>query len=248
MKEVILFVEYGGLGDHLFFSPLPRLLKTKGIADKVFLSRKSPFRSQQIYDLVWKNNPYFDGMSDKDPSPKILPNSKIDKVINLIASSYEIIDIDSEISPEIYGLTIDPNSPSRKGNYIDLNYVSFVGAISILDKIKLLFRYKEFVVINPAWYLIPFVLRRFIRTISLLDYLSLIRNSSNFVCLASGGATLAAAVGKSAVVYYGYGQPSIFHHKSNTNIMMGSKNWFRINLCRILFKYNEIKKNFNKNK
>lgn len=248
MKEIILFVEFGGLGDHLFFSPLPRLLKSYGLADKVFLSNKSPFRNSQTYDLVWKDNPFFDGISFEEPSHSLPSDSKIDKVINHIASSYGLTDVEFELLPEVYGFNPTGNSSYRGGKYLDLNYISFVGGFSIIDKFKLLWKYKNHIVVNPSWDILPFVSKRCVYTSGLLDYASLIVDSDNFVCLASGGATLAAALNKNATVYYGYGQPTIFHHKTNLNIMVGGGGFYRRQLCRMLFKYNQLRKFYNKSK
>lgn len=56
-KKLVIQVANGGLGDHLLYSSLPELLwKQKGI--KTFISNKSVFRSQVIFDFVWQLNPY----------------------------------------------------------------------------------------------------------------------------------------------------------------------------------------------
>jgi hypothetical protein len=55
--RLVIQVIYGGLGDHLVYSALPELLrKQKQI--RVFLSTKSIFRNQEIWDFIWKQNPY----------------------------------------------------------------------------------------------------------------------------------------------------------------------------------------------
>lgn len=56
-KRLVIQVVYGGLGDHLVYSALPELLwKQKKI--KVFVSTKSIFRNQEIWDFVWGQNPF----------------------------------------------------------------------------------------------------------------------------------------------------------------------------------------------
>jgi ADP-heptose:LPS heptosyltransferase len=46
----------------------------------------------------------------------------------------------------------------------------------------------------------------------LLDYCKIILSSKKFLCFSSGSATLAAALKKPAIVFYGMGQNHIFHH------------------------------------
>jgi hypothetical protein len=52
----------GGLGDHLIYTTLPELYSKLGY--KVYISSKSVYRTDEMYDLVWKLNPYIEGISD----------------------------------------------------------------------------------------------------------------------------------------------------------------------------------------
>ena len=65
-KRKILYVAFGGLGDHLLFSTLPELLDYHGY--DFYLSHLSEFRNTQTLDLVWKSNPYFKGISEEPPN------------------------------------------------------------------------------------------------------------------------------------------------------------------------------------
>jgi hypothetical protein len=61
--RLVIQVIYGGLGDHLVYSALPELLwKQKQI--KVFISTKSIYRNQDIWDFIWKQNPFVDLTED----------------------------------------------------------------------------------------------------------------------------------------------------------------------------------------
>lgn len=56
MPFIVRF-EYGGLGDHLVWSGIPKLVYEKyGV--KMGISKSSKFRNGGIYDFVWKDNPY----------------------------------------------------------------------------------------------------------------------------------------------------------------------------------------------
>ena len=46
----ILYVDFGGLGDHLAFSTLPEICDKNGY--DLFLNSKSKFRDNQIFELV----------------------------------------------------------------------------------------------------------------------------------------------------------------------------------------------------
>ena len=43
--ELIIEIKYGGLGDHLFFSPIPRLSKKQFPNTKVYISEHSEYRN-----------------------------------------------------------------------------------------------------------------------------------------------------------------------------------------------------------
>lgn len=73
-RQIIFQLNAPGLGDHLFFSCLPRLAKEQGICKQFFVSEFSNFsRNQGLYkSLIWENNPYVDGIV-KEPSNITLP-------------------------------------------------------------------------------------------------------------------------------------------------------------------------------
>ena len=68
-RTVVLAVHAGGLGDHLAYSALPRLYKRAGAARVLLSSRTNcgePFaRNREIAELVWRDNPFVDGMTDE---------------------------------------------------------------------------------------------------------------------------------------------------------------------------------------
>lgn len=65
-NKKILYIDYGGLGDHLAFSTIPE------ICDKndydFYISNKTEFRSDGIFKLVWELNPFFKGITDEEPN------------------------------------------------------------------------------------------------------------------------------------------------------------------------------------
>jgi len=58
----ILYVNYGGLGDHLAFSTLPEVCDKNGY--DFYLSDKTKFRDNEIFQLIYNINPFFKGVID----------------------------------------------------------------------------------------------------------------------------------------------------------------------------------------
>jgi hypothetical protein len=245
--KIIIKVEYGGLGDHLFHSPLPRLLKENKYATKVFLSSESSFRSHDIFNFVWKDNPYLDGISSKSPTKIINLNPQVDKIMNKIAACYGVNNIDYEIIPEIF-CNFKVDNEFKDNKYLDLNYISFVGAFSFLDEIEIIKKMKDYILVNPQKYLLPFIGKRYIKTRNFDQYISLIYSCKSFACLTSGGASVSAAFSKTALVFYGFGHPDTNRHSINNNILIGGEGFLRRQLCRYLFKKNQLRLAFSRNK
>ena len=248
MTEIILKIEFGGIGDHLFHTPLPRLLKQLGLADKVFLSESSAIRNNESLDFVWGTNPFLDGFSPLPPTKLTPVKTNSSALMNIIAAHHGIPDQGNELAPELYK-TIDISTKFTKNSYIDLNYTSFVGALTIFDMRTIFSLHPDHIILNPSpiiCALLPH--RKFIFTNSLIEYVTVIKSCESFICLASGGATLASALNKQAVVYFGHGFPDTIKHKTNNYIQFGSDNFFRHQLARILFKKNQIRIHFSKNK
>jgi len=239
VSEYIFHVEYGGLGDHLFYSPLPRLLKEHGIADKVYLSTASRFRSAETYDLVWGTNPYLDGRSDAPPTKTTSLIPSVNKIINLAIAEHSLVPRD-ELNPEIY--LPDQVADRYVGNhYIDFNYTSYTGAFTMLDALRILRKDPQLVVVNPSKKLSRYIKNRHVVTTSLWDYALLIKSAGSFAALASGGATLSLALGRPCTMYYAYGHNQLFRHSANQNICIGGNNIIRKLISRYLIKRNSLR-------
>ena len=63
MTNKVFFAQpWGGLGDNLQFTTLPKLFSEKGI--DFFLSQSNTYRNSEIYDFCWAKNPYVKGVSN----------------------------------------------------------------------------------------------------------------------------------------------------------------------------------------
>lgn len=64
-KEIVLNIKYGGLGDWLSFTSLPRLLKEKYDIDFYLTSESlNKIRDKDIFKMLFEQNPYFKGIKD----------------------------------------------------------------------------------------------------------------------------------------------------------------------------------------
>jgi hypothetical protein len=245
MSVVVLKVDYGGLGDHLFFSPIPRMLKEYGGVKYVYLSENSQIRNIQTFDLIWKKNPYLDGLTSELPTKTFPESRNFNKVMNIALSRYGLTNYEYELFPEIYAdIRTDERYLGKK--YIDLNYISFCGAFTFYDAILILRKRPNLILVNPSFILRIFSRNKFVITSSLVDYASLIYSSSCFSAVTSGGASLASALKKRCIVYYGYGHIKVYRHGNNKNIMIGGSGVLRKFISWIYIKKNSIKVRFNK--
>lgn len=87
-KKIILYQRYIGLGDTLQFSTLPERYAKLGY--KVYVSSKNNYRNQEIFDLVWKHNPYVEGVSDAEPNAGDVVYNKINFFYDNWAVEWEV--------------------------------------------------------------------------------------------------------------------------------------------------------------
>lgn len=208
--EFILNIEYGGLGDNLFYSPIPELLKKKYPDSKVYIFNSGNLRNKEINDLVWSKNPFIDGFTSKFKKPKKINLNKIfnENILSHIARQYTNVN-NSHLEPKIY-YKPKKNILFDNKTLIDLNYVSFVGAISHLKVNKYIDQFKNKIFVNkPDWVTSE---GEAVNDCSIEEYVDMIYSSKTFICLTSGSATLASSIGKGSICIYGYGQNKIFHH------------------------------------
>ncbi len=251
-STLIIEIPYGGLGDHLFHSHIPRIAKETGKFEKVYLSSNSLFRHADYKKIVWDLNPYLDGFIDK-PGVKV----DLEKIVPKIRNGCNLLDeimyhynLDDSIKmhePEIY------YKPIYKEEYhkviYDPNYLSWVGAIDKKDVMWYL--HKNKIKLDAVMKLrtanalfIPKSTTSFIETPTLQDFCDLIYSAEKLYCLTSGTATLACALGKKAIAFWGGGQPKGFQHSLLHNYLLIKRcpeNKF-LNLIKSPFRY--IKRNF----
>ena len=84
-NDVILGAWHGGLGDNLQFSTLPEeFYKQQG--KETYIWASSPFRNSEIYELVWKHNPYVKGIREGERTAGDLPDLHKSELSNCISN------------------------------------------------------------------------------------------------------------------------------------------------------------------
>ncbi len=213
----VIQVNHGGLGDHLFLSHLPRLAKQVAGYKFVRVSSCSPFRHEDYRMMVWEMNPFVDGFTDEErPFPDI---ESVPQGTNLLDQLMLERGIDDGVrfhEPEIF--YTPEQIPSVAGATIyDPNFVSYVGKIKGRD-ISSYFQSNRIQVdymFKPRDKSLELKMKcGVLQTADLFHYCNLIYSCQQFFCLTSGGATLAAAMKKPAVAFYGKGQNPMFHHSN----------------------------------
>lgn len=215
MSKKILYIKWGGLGDHLQFSTLPEAFYNQG--HETYISDSSDFRNPEIYDLVWGKNPFVKGKTNerancghKDNngqlswSYKDIPELSFHRnwEINFgIESSY---DVNESKYPVIY---YEPNKIEEYKNFVlvDINQSKDNNGLYnknlIEEKIlELTKKYDKVLFIKPKDYFkredLIFDVSKLIQieTKSIFEYSDLINSCEEFMCLWSGSSVLSSAI------------------------------------------------------
>lgn len=201
-KKIVLDIQFGGLGDWLVFTSLPRLLKETYDVD-FFLSQQSLslLRNNDTYKICFEMNPYFQGISDDLDVFQLRTFSSEMKLWNFLTdlrgeNIVEILERQFQCKdaglPEIY---YKPKNLKEYENIIlvDKNYISGVklgwhyNASSFEREIK-----KE-ITNNSASKTVEYVDTS---KQDLFIYADMIYSCNRFITVLSGGAALAACFKK----------------------------------------------------
>jgi hypothetical protein len=216
MKDLVIKVKWGALGDHLLHSHLPRLAKQKFGYDRVFISNKSDYVNPATKHLVWEYNPHIDGFTDEDHEHPVfgsVPDGT--NMLDVVAMHYGLDDGVRFKSPEIYyepqkiqelgsAIVFEPNHKNMHGVPNLAQILNFFAGCAITPTHQMAPIYGQ----QPIPGLVP------ISAPTLEQLCDVIYSCIGFCCLVSGVATLADAMGKPALVLYTDGiNPMFFHSK-----------------------------------
>lgn len=233
---------YGGLGDHLILSHIPRVAKESGKYDRVLVSNRSLFRDSACRMLVWESNPHVDGFTDEQGLVLLPPHTQhtqqqnqsrlfhlffrmgLENRITRLQPGCNLLDqfmlsmgLDDGSrfhEPEIHSKI--PTIPEYQDLVIyDPNYITNVGLVGARQIEK--FFEQSGIRIQAQMALRNKSLQlsqptKTVKTESLMDFCSVIVSCKELYCLTTGTATLAAALKKPCTVIYGDGVNPLYHH------------------------------------
>lgn len=204
--KVFFAQPWGGLGDNLQFTTLPRLYSERG--GEFYISSHNTYRNPEIYKFCWENNPYVKGISESQPNIGSCAPDLQNGITDNIVSSAEIRHgfAGDGRYPEIY---YQPNvlKEYKDKTIVDLSAHTLlkndVGEFYDADK---LFSLVESSVPSDSL----FVTFKNVNSLSLsggfafeenqleiesiFQYADIIHSSKNYYCLYSGGNSMAAAI------------------------------------------------------
>jgi len=191
---------YGGLGDSLQHSTLPERFSELG--HEVYISGQTPFRNNEIYDLVWGSNPYVKGLSDQKPNAGDIPGNEYHDTEGEFIKNWERIHgLEPKNSyPKIYynpqiiddvkdKILIDITVMSLKNNIFIKPIMDHMCAYDG-EKIAWL-KLKEKVIKNSYNPNLPYGA---INVKDIFHYCDLISSCKKFICSFSGGMVLSSAL------------------------------------------------------
>lgn len=207
MKK-ILHQPWGGLGDNLQFSTLPERFSKLGY--HFYVSNKNKYRNSEIYDLVWKLNPYVKGISDENPNAGETGSYRriySDKSIIYNQESCHGIQPENEI-PKIY------YKPKIINEFQNKIFVDISSKSNFPIKPKdfdsyLKDKYRDFEIITPKFNDkidnhkdSNFKYNDRIKIESIFHFCDLIHSCKYFYCCYSGQSVLASALNKTQTTVF----------------------------------------------
>ena len=214
MQELIIKPSHCGLGDHLFFTPIPRIAKKFGY-QKVFISTEAVFRKPIYRHYIWECNPYVDGFKAAPATFNVQcqtgyhePFIRKGNVIDRILKEHGLDDKQLWHKPEVYFETksyeqfknaaiLDPCFISL--NNIDLGrYKEKIGKWLQKNRVKIDYQ----IITSLANNLYLQGIGERLECNDFIEYCSIVKSCRNFFCLYSGSLVLAEALDKHPTVLY----------------------------------------------
>lgn len=205
--SVIFGQPWGGLGDNLQFTTLPRLFSDAG--EKFYISIHNKYRNSEIYNFCWRDNPYVLGVVDQQPTVGSCAPDIGKGVTDNIVSAAEIRHGFSGEGryPEIYydaktiegmedKILVDLSAHTLINNGLD----KFYNVDSLFDLVDGSIPRENVRFVTFKNVDIPYLSGGFdfeeqeIEIESIFQYADLIHSCKEYYCLYSGGNSMAAAI------------------------------------------------------
>jgi hypothetical protein len=224
VDDFVIRVCYPGIGDHLFYSHLPELIQTLGLAQKVWISAHSPMRTPEMKEIIWEANPHVQGFSSRrgwyNSGLRRIGSNFLDGLVMQFTGEGPR---PASTLPKLYW----PSSPAEKGGYWiwDFNRINNRHRMDVLavarDLESRLVLGRDIFCYEGAfaWDLLrvsrPLADRRQAGSLrmvpaepNLKNYFVRIRNADRFFGFYSGGAVVAAAYNTPCTTYCEFRDPA----------------------------------------
>jgi hypothetical protein len=218
MKKLILDIQKGGLGDHLFYSHIPRIAVQTGAYEQVLISENSIFRNPEYRKLVWETNPFVAGFTH-EPGMFFFPEQLMNgcNLLDTLMLLYGLDDRKRMHEPELYFQpALIPEL--AEVSLFDPNFISYTGDLASGRLIEEWLQKNGETVTHQMKQLGARYLKLNNKTTlsadSLFEFCSILVSVKHIYGLTSGTVTLAAALRKPATVFYGSGHLALYRHSA----------------------------------
>lgn len=226
-KTLIIEIKKGGLGDHLFYSHLPRIAKQTKAFEKVLISNHSYFRNADYKKLIWELNPFVDGFTDEKGvfNFSTFCNDS-QNMLDTIMLAYGLDDGERMHEPELYyAPKINPALSNLQ--VYDPNYLSYTGDLTSGKLIEQWLLNNHIQINYQMRFLgkrqLPISITQTYSCKDIFEFCDFLASINQFYCVNTGSTTLAAALHKKATVFYGNGLIEGYRHsKLHDYIFLGS--------------------------
>tara|TARA_B100000513_G_scaffold191247_1_gene116398 strand:- start:370 stop:1101 length:732 start_codon:yes stop_codon:yes gene_type:complete len=206
MMKVYFGQPWGGLGDNLQFTTLPRLFSEKGV--DFFVSQHNTYRNPEIYEFCWANNPYVKGIvSNVANVGSCAPDLQKGRTDNIVSAAeirhgflgsgrYPEIYYDAKVLDEYKDKTIVDLSAhtllkNNVSEFYNADYLFFlVGQLVPEDALFVSFKNVNSLSLSGGF---PFESNELVVE-NIFEYANIINSAKRYFCLYSGGNSMAAAV------------------------------------------------------
>lgn len=235
-NTLIIEIKKGGLGDHLFYSHLPRIAKQTQAFEKVLISNHSYFRSADYKKLIWELNPFVDGFTDEKGICRFTTFFNASQnMLDSMMLDYGLDDGERMHEPEIY-YTPNINPALSHLQVYDPNFQSYTGDLKTGKLIEQWLLNNQIHIDYQMRFLgkrqLPISNTPSYSCKDIFEFCDFLASIDRFYCVNTGSTTLAAALHKKATVFYGSGHIEGYRHsKLHNYIGLGTDytilNYFR---------------------
>ena len=237
MSDVILAAYHGGLGDNLQFTTLPEeFYKQQG--KEIYIWDQATFRNPEIYELLWKYNPYIKGIKSGEWIAGDTPQIQYSNVAGNPISNWEQLHglQPKNKYPKIY------YEPEKHTKMKDVFLVDFTSISidynseklqTVFEDIKKNFLDKKFisvcfnnVITKNKLNIYDFGFDGYIEVENIFRYCDLISSVYGLVALSSGSSHLSSALKQ--------------YHPDLVSLCIMDKVWYNNHLNRCLFLFDNI--------